>query len=164
MSVPESCLDLSIDDILAALEMRMETEEVCNKQPLTKALELCLSFAKDHNLQGLAETIKLELDGYMIQPPSDRFVQLSYFDYGGQVINELHQYRVYPLVVGVRKLELHLKNGLTLMLPKQILKFLSEVSGREVDSGHVSPAEINKLLENVRNKFLQQFSSIKAQE
>jgi hypothetical protein len=115
-------------------------------------------------LQELAETIKLELDGYMIQPPIDRFVQLSYFDYGGQIINGLQQYRVYPLVTGVRKLELHLKNGLTLMLPKQILKFLSEVAGREVDSGHVSPAEINKILENIRNKFLQQFSRIKAQE
>lgn len=163
MSVPESCLGLSIEDILASLEMRIEREEVCNKQPLTKALELCLSFAKEHKLAELVETIQLELDGYRTQPPSDRFVQLSYFDCGGQVIDGLQQYRIYPLVTGVRKLELHLKNGLTLMLPKQILQFLSEVAGREVDSGHVSPAEINKLLENIRNRFLQEFSRIREQ-
>jgi hypothetical protein len=160
MSVPESCTALSIDDILASLEMRLEIEEVCNKQPLTRALEQCLSFAKDHKLSDLADFIKLELDGYKNQPPSDRFVQLSYFDNGGQIIDGLQQYRVYPLVTGVRKLELHVKNGLTLILPKQILNFLSEVVGREVDSGHVSPAEISKILENIRNKTFQQFSKI----
>ncbi|MBD2178737.1 hypothetical protein H6F42_17600 [Pseudanabaena sp. FACHB-1998] len=161
MSVPESCTALSIDDILASLEMRLEIEEVCNIQPLTKALEQGLSFAKDHKLTDLADVIKLELEGYMNQPPSDRFVQLSYFDHGGQIIDGLNQYRIYPLVIGVRKLELHVKNGLTLILPKQILNFLSEVVGREVESGHISPAEINKILESIRNKFLRQFLIIK---
>ncbi|MFM7886309.1 MAG: hypothetical protein ACKPCM_06390, partial [Pseudanabaena sp.] len=99
----------------------------------------------------LAQFIKQELDGYKGQPPSDRAVRLSYFDYGGQIIKGLDQYSIYPLGTGIRKLELHLKNGLTLILPEQVLIFLSKNAGREVDRGHISPTEINQLLENIRN-------------
>ncbi len=150
MSVSESCTVLSLDDVLAALEVRLETEEAIAKSPLTQALEKCLLFAQTQNLHELAHFIKQELDGYIGQPPSDRTVQLRYFDYGGQLVKGLDQYSVYPLGTGIRKLELHLKNGLTLMLPKQILSFLSKAAGREVDSGHISPTEINYLLDNIR--------------
>lgn len=150
MSVSESCTVLSLDDILAALELQLEIEEVITKLPLTHALEKCLLFAQAHNLHDLAQFVKQELEGYSGQSPSDRIVQLNYFDHGGQLINGLNQYRVYPLNTGVRKLELHLKNGLTLRLPQQILRFLSEAAGREVDSGHVSPSEIIYLLDNIR--------------
>ncbi len=160
MSVSESCTVLSLDDVLAALEVRLETEEAIAKLPLTQALEKCLLFAQEQLLHELAQFIKQELDGYVGQPPSDRTVQLSYFDYGGQIVKGLDQYRIYPLGTGIRKLELHLKNGLTLMLPKQILAFLSKAAGREVDSGHISPTEINQLLENIRSLVSTKLSSI----
>jgi hypothetical protein len=151
MSVPEPCIDSSIDDILAALEVRLDIEEAIAQLPVTQALEKCLLFAQAHNLIDLEKLVKQELDGYQDELPSDRIVQLNYFDNGGQIINGLDQYRAYPLTIGVRKLELHLKNGLTLMLPKQILNFLSKAAGREVESGHISPAEIHRFLGNIRD-------------
>ncbi len=159
MSVPESSIDFSLEDALAALEVRLDVEETINTKPLTQALEKCLLFTKANNLTDLAKLIKQELDGYSGQPPSDRVVQLTYFDNGGQLIDGLNQYSNYPLATGVRKLELHIKNGLTLMLPKQILTFLSQVAGREVDSGHVSPLEISKLLESIRDNLIQKLKS-----
>jgi len=160
MSVSESCIVLSLDDVLAALEVRLETEEAIAKLPLTRALEKCLLFAQTEHLHELVQFIKQELDGYIGQPPSDRMVQLRYFDYGGQIVKGLDQYSVYPLGTGIRKLEIHLKNGLTLMLPKQILTFLSKAAGREVDSGHIAPAEINHLLEKIRVSVSQKLRSI----
>lgn len=152
MSATQTSIAPSLSDILSALELQMESEEAINKLPLTRALEQCLAFAQANNFIDLSELIKQELYGYSSQPPTYRYVQLSYFDAGGQAINGLDQYSVYPVVTGVYKLELHLKNGLTLILPKQILTFLSQVSGREVDTGHVSPAVINSLLGIVRNE------------
>ena len=155
MPVPEPCIAFSVDDILAALEVRLDIEEAIAKQPLTQALEQCLIFTQANDLIELARFVKQELDGYRDQPPTNRYVQLSYFDNGGQLISGLSQYSSYPLITGVRKLELHLKNGMTLMLPTKILAFLSEVSGRTVDIGHVSPSEINRLLKQIRNEIIQ---------
>jgi hypothetical protein len=152
MSATQTSIAPSLNDILSALELQMEPEEAINKLPLTRALEQCLAFAQVNNFIDLSELIKQELYGYSSQPPTYRYVQLSYFDAGGQAINGLDQYSVYPVVTGIYKLELHLKNGLTLILPKQILTFLSQVLGREVDTGHVSPAVINSLLGIVRNE------------
>ena len=151
MPGPEPCFVFSIDDILSALEVRLEVEDVIHKSPLTQALEKCLLFSQANNLFDLQKLVEQELNGYSGNPPSDRIVKLNYFDNGGQIINGLDQYRVYPLTIGVRKLEIHLKNGLTLMLPKQILNFLSDVAGREVEAAHVSPPEINRLLDNIRD-------------
>ena len=151
MPVPKPCIAFSIDDILAALEVRLDIEEAIAQLPLTQALEKCLLFAQANSLIDLERFIQQELNGYSEHPPSDRIVQLNYFDNGGQLINGLDQYIAYPLTIGVRKLELHLKNGLTLMLPKQILNFLSEAAGREVESGHISPKEIQHFLDNIRD-------------
>ncbi|PZO44527.1 MAG: hypothetical protein DCF19_01915 [Pseudanabaena frigida] len=159
MQAPESLIAFSLDDVLAALEVRLELEEAIDKLPLTKALEQCLLFAQANNLADLAQFVTQELDGYNVSPPSDRIVYLSYFDNGGQPINGLDQYSSYPLVTGIRKLELHLKNGLSLMLPKQIMNFLSQVAGREVDTGHISPSEINKCLESIRTLTIQKLKS-----
>jgi hypothetical protein len=152
MAVPESCLSTpSLEDILAALEVRLETENMIALSPLTQALEKCLLFSQANNLSDITGFVSKELDGYISsQPPSSRSVQLIYFDRGGQVIDGLSQYRSYPLVTGVRKLEQHVKNGMTLKLPPQILTFLSQVAEREVDTGHVSPAQIIGNLENIR--------------
>ena len=152
MSATQTSIDPSLNDILAALELRLEPEEAIDKLPLTRALEQCLSFAQANNCIELSELIKQELYGYSSQPPTYRYVQLNYFDAGGQAINGLSQYSIYPVITGVYKLELHLKNGLTLILPKQILTFLLQVSGREVDTGHVSPAVISSLLEIIRKE------------
>lgn len=154
MSSPESCIAPSLEDILSSLELRLETEAAIAKLPLTKALEQCLVFAQSHNLPEFSESIKQELYGYRDQPPNYRYATISYFDVGGQFINGLNQYSVYPIVTGVTKLELHLKNGLTLMLPKQILTFLSQVSGREVDTGHISSQVIVNLLESIRKELI----------
>jgi len=159
MSVSESRVAFSLEDILAALELRLEVEEVIHKLPLTHALEQCLLFAQANNLTDLAQLVQQELDGYSTQPPSDRVVHLSYFDNGGQMINGLSEYSSYPVSLGVRKLEIRLRNGLALRLPKQILIFLSQVGGREVDSGHISPIEINKLLANIRDVISQKLKS-----
>lgn len=159
MSVPESCLATpSLEDVLAALEVRLEPENAIAKSPLTQALEQCLLFSQANNLTDIAQYVRQELDGYSnSQPPNNRFVHLIYFDTGGQLIDGLSQYSSYPLVTGVRKLELHLKNGLTLKLPTQILTFLSQVAGREVDTGHVSPPQIINSLENIRNLTIRRF-------
>lgn len=154
MSSPESCIAPSLKDIQSALELRLEAEEAIAKLPLTKSLEQSLLFAQAHNLPDLVELIKKELFGYNSQPPSYRYVELSYFDTGGQFINGLSQYSIYPVGTGVSKLELRLKNGLTLMLPKQTLTFLSEVSGREVDTGHISSKVITNLLESIRQEVI----------
>ena len=160
MSVPESPTIPSLEDVLTALEVRLEFEEAIAQPQLTQVLEQCLLFAQAQNLADIAQLIKQELDGYIGESPSDRNVTLSYFDGGGQLVNGLNQYSSYPLVTGIRKLELHLKNGLTLRFPAQIVTFLSEVAGREVDSGHVSPLEINKLLENIRELIYQKLKFI----
>lgn len=158
MSVPQARVGFHLEDILASLESPLVTEEIIDKLPLTQALEQCLSFAQDHNFTDLYELIKQELYGYSSPPPSYRYVNLSYFDFGGQLINGLNQYSVYPVVIGVSKLELHLKNGLTLILPKQILTFLSQVSGREVDTGHIAPKVINDLLGTIRKEIIYKVS------
>ncbi len=160
MSVLEAQIPFSLDNILAALEERLELEEAIDGLPLTQALEKCLTFADANSLVKLSEFIKQEIYGYGSSPPSYRYVQLSYFDAGGQLINGLNQYSIYPIVTGVCKLELHLKNGLTLILPKQILTFLSQVSGQEVDTGHVSPNLIKNLLETIRKETIVKFMEI----
>ena len=152
MSVPEAHSSLSLDDILTALESRLESEEAIDKFALTQALEQCLLYAEANHFIYLVEFVKQELYGYISQPPSHRYVKLSYFDAGGQFINGLNQYSIYPVVTGVCKLELHLKNGLTLILPKQISTFLSQASGQEVDTGHVSPDLLKNLLETIRKE------------
>jgi hypothetical protein len=153
MQIPESCLaNPSFEDVLAALELSLASEEAIAKLPLTQALEKCLLFSQAHNLPDITQFVRYELDGYgSSQPPDSRSVQLIYFDRGGQAIAGLSQYSSYPLVIGVRKLEMHLKNGLTLKLPSPILTFLSQIAGREVDTGHVSPVQISNSLENIRH-------------
>lgn len=160
MSVSEALTSFNLDDILAALASHLELEEAINKLPLTQALEQCLLFAQAHNSIDLYEFVKQELYGYSHQPLSHRYVKLSYFDIGGQFINGLDQYSVYPITTGVCKLELHLKNGLTLILPKQTLTFLSQVSGREVDTGHISPAVINNLLKVIRKDIIRRVVAV----
>jgi len=160
MAIPESCLATpSIEAVLAALEVHLEIEEASNKLPLTHALELCLSFSQVNKLPDITEFVRQELDGYSSSPPSSRSVLLIYFDRGGQAIGGLSQYSSYPLTTGVRKLELHLKNGLTLKLPSQISTFLSQVAGREVDTGHVSPVQIINSLENIRYFMIRRLKS-----
>jgi hypothetical protein len=160
MSVSEARIPFSLDNILAALESSLELEEAINKLPLTQALEKCLAFAEANSDIELSEFVKQELYGYGGQTPSYRHLQLSYFDAGGQIVNGLNQYSSYPIVTGVCKLELHLKNGLTLILPKQILSFLSRVAGREVDTGHVSPDLIKNLLETIRKETIIKLTAI----
>ena len=159
MSVLEPCQALTLAELLAKLEVRLEVEAAIEKLPLTKALEQCLLFAQAHNLIELIQFIKQELTGYTGQPPTYRYRRLSYFDNGGQYIDGLEQYSIYPIVTGVRSLETHLKNGLTLMLPKQILDFLSQTIKRQVDIGHISHTEIEQLLEVIRSEAIHRIKS-----
>lgn len=160
MSVLEPCQEPKIAELLAGLEVRLEAEAAIAKLPLTKALEQCLLFAQAHNLTALIQFINQELSGYTSQPPTYRHVRLSYFDNGGQYVDGLEQYRIYPIITGVRKLEIHLKNGLSLMLPKSILEFLSKTSKRQIDMGHISHSEIEQLLELIRNEAIYRLKAI----
>ncbi|OIP75738.1 MAG: hypothetical protein AUK48_06930 [Oscillatoriales cyanobacterium CG2_30_44_21] len=160
MSVPESTVAISLEHILASLSIKLEPDETVNQVPLTKALEQLLIITQSKSSLEITQFLEQELEGYRGQPPAYRYVNLSYFDAGGQFIDGLKQYSNYPVGTGLRKLELHLKNGLTLLLPQQIFSFLSQVSGREVDSGHISPSEINILIENIRREVIHQVSVI----
>lgn len=142
---------LSLELALETINSDLEISAINPQLSITQALETCWLFAEANHLESLASYIRQEIDGYKTQPPSDRLVQLSYFDIGGQVILGLEQYAAYPLTTGTRKLESHLKNGLTLMLPKQITNFLSQVIGRQVESGHISPSEVKKMLLTIGN-------------
>jgi len=160
MSLPESTTASSLEHILASLSLKLEPEEAVSQLPFTRVLEQLLAFTQSEGFLEISQFLQQELEGYRGQPPAYRYVNLSYFDAGGQFIEGLRQYSNYPVGTGLRKLELHLKNGLTLLLPQQILIFLSQVSGKEVDSGHISPLEINILLENIRREVLHQVSVI----
>jgi len=160
MSVSEPCQEPAIAELLTALEIRLEVEAAIEKLPLTTALEQCLLFTQAHNLTALDQFINQELSGYTSQPPSYRHVRLSYFDNGGQYVDGLEQYRIYPIATGVRKLETHLKNGMSLMLPKQILDFLSQTAKRQIDIGHVSHSEMEQLLEMIRNEVICRLKNI----
>ncbi|NUN65560.1 hypothetical protein HCU40_12560 [Pseudanabaena biceps] len=154
MSIPPPYPKTNLDDILVELSTELELEDMVEKIPLTRALEQLLQFAQAHNLADIAQLVKQELDGYTSQPPAYRYINLNYFDTGGQPISGLKPYCSYPLVTGVRKLEIRLKNGLSLMLPDQILKFLLQVSGVTVDVAHVSSSEINILLKQIRHELI----------
>lgn len=161
MSVPNlSTATSSLGHILASLATQPEPEEAVNQLPLTRALEQVLALTKSEGSSEITQFLQQELEGYSGQPPAYRYVNLSYFDTGGQFIDGLRQYSNYPVETGLRKLELHLKNGLTLLLPQQISSFLSQVSGRQVDSGHISSSEINTLVDNIRREVIHQVSVI----
>ncbi|PZU96716.1 MAG: hypothetical protein DCE90_08695 [Pseudanabaena sp.] len=172
MPVTDTIATDNLEEILASLSIKLEPEEVVNQLPLTKALEKLLAATQSEGLSEISHFLQQELEGYSGQPPAYRYVNLSYFDAGGQFIEGLRQYSSYPVGTGLRqyssypvgtglrKLELHLKNGLTLLLPQQIFNFLSQVSGKEVVSGHISPLEINILLENIRREVIHQVSVI----
>jgi hypothetical protein len=160
MSVLEPCQEPKIVELLAGLEVRLDAEAAIATLPLTRALEQCLLFAQAHNLSALSQFINQELSGYTSQPPSYRHVRLSYFDNGGQYVDGLEQYRSYPIVTGVYKLETHLKNGMSLMLPKQILDFLSQTAKRQIDMGHISHSEVEQLLEAIRNEAICRLTEI----
>ena len=152
MSSSETNTDFNLDDILAALESPLTSEEYLNYLPLTQALEKSSLFAKADGFGELYEFIRQELYGYKSQIPNYRYVCLSYFDTGGQIVDGLDKYSIYPIVTEVCKLEMHLKNGLTLVLPKQVLMFLSQTIGHEVATGHVSSPVIKNLLEAIRDE------------
>ncbi|CAN1210421.1 hypothetical protein TUMEXPCC7403_09515 [Tumidithrix helvetica PCC 7403] len=125
---------------------------------LSAALEKLAEFAQAHHLVALEQFALNELRGYTDSQqsssasyPSYRVVALDYFDTGGQAMPSLSaQYGSYPLLNGLHKLELHLKNGLALNLPSPVLNFLSQAANREVRGGHVAPSRLQTLLESIR--------------
>ncbi|MDX2255362.1 MAG: hypothetical protein NW214_07600 [Pseudanabaenaceae cyanobacterium bins.39] len=158
MSVVESSVESpsvpNRDELLAELKIEISRNEANNQRHLTQTLDKCTIYAQAHKLKSLEILIHQELNGYGRQVPAYRNTNLIYFDHGGQQIEGLEQYRRYPIVTGVSKLELHLKNGLTLILPKQILDFLSQQVGKEVATAHVSWQEIQQLLNVVRQEVI----------
>lgn len=125
-------------------------------QPLSEALSQLKSFAIAQNLSNLAAWTGNELYGYSSDDyPQYRIVNLKYFDKSGQTIPELSQeYGSWPLSSGIHKLETHLKHGLTLKLPPQVLDFLAQKSRSEVFGGYVEPQQIKQIVESVRNEAL----------
>lgn len=152
--MPESPSMPSRDELLENLNLKISKDEASNQLHLTKTLEQCIVYAQARGLTALDTLLQNELNGYSHQVPVYRNANLSYFDHGGQYIEGLEKYSRYPVITGVRKLELHLKNGLTLMLPKPILNFLSQQAGREVATGHISCVEIQQLLDAAKQEVI----------
>lgn len=168
MSNESECLE--INEVIEVVEVvgggdRATILISLEQEPLTDALEKLEEFARSQQQQALAQWANLELEGYsgeyLNHCPSYRIVALSYFDTGGQVVPSLsEQYGSYPLFQGVRKLELHLKNGLTLTLPAEVTDFLSQACNRPIYGGHVSPAQLKSLLTNIRHEAIDKTKTI----
>ncbi len=125
-------------------------------QPLSAALSEIKDFAIAKNLSNLSAWTGNELYGYVSDDyPQYRIVTLKYFDKSGQAIPDLsQQYGTWPLSSGIHKLETHLKHGLTLKLPPQVLDFLSQKSCSEVFGGYVEPQQLKQVVEAVHNEAL----------
>ncbi len=149
----------SFDTVLLALESEPPTEaidelgDVILDGTLSAALLKLHDFAQSSGHTDLAEWAIAELNGYAADAtyPSYRTVSLQYFDNAGQSIPNLSEpYGSWPLLSDVKVLESHVKHGLTLKLPPEILDFLSQACDRTVFGGHVSPKQIEALLTAVR--------------
>jgi hypothetical protein len=157
-----------IDEISAILEsvsdrnLAADSEIQSNSLSLSSALEKLADFAQAHQLNSLRQFAIAELEGYTNNTyPNYRVVELDYFDIGGQALPQLKpQYASYPLLNGLVKLELHLKNGLALNLPAPVLNFLSQAANREVRGGHVSPSQLLALLKSVRDAAIGKLNEI----
>ena len=164
--MPDFC---SFDTVLFALESVRsgvdleETQNGIQDGTLSAALLKLRDFAQANEQNALFDWAIAELDGYAADAtyPIYRTVSLGYFDNAGQAIPSLsEQYGSWPLLSGVQILESHLKHGLTLKLPPQILDFLSQACDRQVFGGHVSPNQIEKLLAALRAEAINKLKSL----
>ena len=89
--------------------------------------------------------LESEINGYSQECPSYRHLAINYIDAQGQTIMGLKDYEIYPISLGISKLESHLKNGLTMRLPPPVQQFLSQQCQREVYAAYVAPTLILRL-------------------
>lgn len=159
----------SFDTVLLALESEPpaealdETGNGIQEGSLSAALLKLHDFAQANGQTALSQWAIAELNGYTTEAayPSYRTVSLQYFDSSGQAIPSLSElYGSWPLLNGVQILELHIKYGLTLKLPPEILDFLSQACDRTVFGGHVSPNRIEELLTAVRAEAINQLKAL----
>ncbi len=159
----------SFDTVLLALESEPpaealdETGNGIQEGSLSAALLKLHDFAQANGQTALSQWAIAELNGYATEAayPSYRTVSLQYFDSSGQAIPSLSElYGSWPLLNGVQILELHIKYGLTLKLPPEILDFLSQACDRTVFGGHVSPNRIEELLTAVRAEAINQLKAL----
>jgi hypothetical protein len=123
-----------------------------------KCSEVLKELRAKSQTEGLSKFLQQELSGYGDCYPEYRLVPVTYFDIGGQIVaNIAPEYCNYPLTYGVNCLESHLKNGLALKLPSEVLSFLSDASQNAIAGAHISSQELQKLLtrisEEVKLKF-----------
>jgi AbiTii len=159
----------NLDTVLFALESEPpaagldETGDAIQSGSLSAALLKLHVFAQANGHTDLAKWAIAELNGYADDAtyPSYRTVSLGYFDNAGQAIPSLSEsYGSWPLVSGVQVLESHVKYGLTLKLPPEILDFLSQACDRTVFGGHVSSKQIAELLAAVRAKAIDKLKAL----
>ncbi|NJL43075.1 MAG: hypothetical protein HC856_09295 [Pseudanabaena sp. RU_4_16] len=159
----------SFDTVLLALESEPPAEaldEIGNgirSGSLSDALLKLHDFAQANGQTALSQWAIAELNGYAtdVTYPSYRTVSLQYFDSSGQAISSLSEpYGSWPLLNGVQILELHIKYGLTLKLPPEILDFLSQACDRKVFGGHVSPNQIEQLIAAIRTEAINQLKAL----
>ncbi len=159
----------SFDTVLFALESEPLTEALdetgngIQEGSLSAALLKLQDFAQSNGQKDLSQWAIAELNGYAVDAtyPSYRTVSLGYFDSAGQAIPSLSEpYGSWPLANGVQVLESHIKHGLTLKLPPEILDFLSKACDRNVFGAHVSPNQIEELLAAVRAEAINQLKAL----
>lgn len=140
------------------MQFSIEHEDAENSpHPLSDALTQLEQFAKFQGDEETSQWSMIELEGYLGKHanncPDYRTVMLNYFDASGQVIPSLKEdYGSWSLLHGVRKLEMHVKNGLTLKLPAEVENFLSQACNGKVYGGHVPPNQIEAVLEAIRTE------------
>ncbi len=131
----------------------METPESIISGSSKKFSEALRELQAKSQTEELSKFLDQELNGYGDRYPEYRLVPVTYFDTGGQIVGNIEaQYCLYPLTFGINTLELHLKNGLALKLPPEVLAFLTQVSHLSqgaIAGAHVTAKDLQKLLDQI---------------
>jgi hypothetical protein len=115
-----------------------------------KCSEVLNELQAKSQIEELSKFVRQELNGYGDSYPEYRLVAVTYFDRGGQIVTNIApEYCNYPLTYGVDVLESHLKNGLALKLPPEVLSFLSQASQNAIAGAHVGSKDLQGLLERI---------------
>ncbi|MEI6428487.1 MAG: hypothetical protein WCO45_08890 [Pseudanabaena sp. ELA607] len=150
-----------ITEISALLPLSPQTPEDFDQLILNQSISLVVNHALEYSRESvnhpdLVPWLMEEIKGYSQACPHYRQRPITYIDVQGQAIGGLQNYQIYPIALGITKLESHLKNGLTMRLPAQVKQFLSQQCNQEVYAAHLAPPQILGLLEDIL-KQLQQY-------
>jgi hypothetical protein len=148
-------------EISALLPLAPQTPEDFDQlilnQTISRMVNHALGYAQENGrYPELVHWLQQEINGYSQDCPSYRQLVITYIDAQGQAIGGLQDYEIYPIGLGIAKLETHLKNGLTMRLPAPVQQFLSQQCKREVYAAYVSPALILRLATEILRQIQEQ--------